>query len=265
MGRCPVRPWAPGRKLGQRDRCRVEPRLQRLFRHRLGQRPDNAGVSRSPQAGARRRGADAEACRDLALPQPGSLEAQHVARTLRIGNLCCDIPSLLQRGGSYVGRRITQRCPKRRPQAWSPARYGGSPSFGTVGRHASECWVVMTRCAHQLAAFLVQLLKTIETVALYPITLQAGTRCPLYSAECLSMRSSEPAPVLRQVFDDMQLAIREHIGPRAQDCRELGAQENATPAARAMPRSSRNARMMPVRCDASRSRTRSWACRSSCS
>ena len=49
MGRCPVRPWAPGRKLGQRDRCRVEPRLQRLFRHRLGQRPD------MPASRARRR------------------------------------------------------------------------------------------------------------------------------------------------------------------------------------------------------------------
>ena len=73
-----------------------------------------------------------------------------------------------------------------------------------LGRH--------DRCAHQLAAFLVQLLKTIETVALYPITLQAGTRCPLYSAIPVDALIGAGA-VLRQVFDDMQLAIREHMGP----------------------------------------------------
>src|SRR5262249_8578453 len=39
-------------------------------------------------------------------------------------------------------------CSPRHPQAGSPARYGGSPSIATVGRHAPERWVVMTQCAH---------------------------------------------------------------------------------------------------------------------
>ena len=31
---------------------------------------------------------------------------------------------------------------------WVAAPVRGSPSIGTVGRHASECWVAMTRYAH---------------------------------------------------------------------------------------------------------------------
>lgn len=64
----PVRQRAPCRKFGQRDRCRIETYLQRLVGHLLGQRPGNAGFSRSVQASAHCRGADAEARRDLAFP-----------------------------------------------------------------------------------------------------------------------------------------------------------------------------------------------------
>src|SRR6516165_6377641 len=55
--------------------------------------------------------------------------------------------SLVEGEQGHTDSKITQRCSKRRPQAGSPARYGGSPSrrnggspcVGTPGRHDLVC------------------------------------------------------------------------------------------------------------------------------
>jgi DNA replication protein DnaC len=75
---------------------------------------------------------------DLRFPKPTAL-SRSTSRTLRMGNLCCDIPrSLLQRGRRLCRPQDHPTVPLTPSTGWVATPVRGSPSIGTVGRHASE-------------------------------------------------------------------------------------------------------------------------------